>query len=288
MAVEAEYFQQLAELLPFGMCLVDQERRILFWNARAVEISGYPAYELVGRQYRDGLFTSGPSDDQDLPLLAFEHAMREGGQSDALRLLHHRKGHSLPVRVKAIPIRDDHGHVVALAEVFQEEPAGAEGLCWITQNGAHSDTALGVPSFATTREQLELSLATHPSDLGVLLVEVEHLQDFARTRGREMVSAVLRAVAQTLVHAIPVPHFLGAWSSGKFLVLVPNSTLASNASLASRLATLGNGCAITWWGDEVVPHICVRSTMLECSDGSDALLTRLENSRSHAATAGEL
>jgi len=288
MAADAEYFQQLTELLPFGMCLVDPERRILFWNARAAEISGYPAYELVGRRDRESLFSPCSAQlNEQSGLCAFEHAMRDGMQAEAKLLLHHRKGHSIPVQVKAIPIRDDHGHVVALAELFQEEHAGAEGLCWITQNSAHCDSTLGIASFATTREQLELSLAQHPQDLGVLLVEVECLNEFARTRGREMVAAVLRAVAQTLAHAIPVPHFLGAWTSGKFLVLVPNSSGAGNAALASRLAALANGCAITWWGDEIVPHIIVQSTMLESFDTLDTVIPRLEGRRPHTACAGE-
>jgi GGDEF domain-containing protein len=161
---------------------------------------------------------------------------------EARKFLRHRQGHRIPVMVEAIPIRDDYGHIAAVAEIFQKEKAGPEGLCWISPAEAQTDVALGIPSYATTRQQLEMSFAQHPGGLGVFLIEVEHIEEFARSRGKEMIVALLRAVAQTLAHAMPMAHFLGAWSNRRFLMLAPNSNPELNEVLVKRLAALGNGC----------------------------------------------
>ena len=290
MPANTDFFQQLAELLPFGMYVVDRQGRVVFWNDRASQITGYRAHDLIGRPFRDEIFAAcasegpGPDCADSSPI---ERAIRDGRPVEAHQLLRHRQGHRIPVLAQVIPIRDDHGHVAAVAEIFQEEQAGAEGLCWITRSEAQSDPVLGIPSRATTRQQLEISLAQHSSGLGVFLVEVENIDQFARSRGKEMVVAVLRAVAQTLAHAMPVPHFLGAWGTGSFLILAPNSSSELNDALQQRLAALGNGCAISWWGDEVVPHVRVACTMLEEQDTAAHLIARLEGLQMRAATAGE-
>ena len=290
MPANTEFFQQFAELLPFGIYAVDRQGRIVFWNDRASQITGYQAHDLIGRPYRDGLFApcasegTGPDCAGPSPI---EAAIRDGRPVEARQFLRHRQGHRIPVLAQAIPIRDDHGHVAAVAEIFQEEQPGAEGLCWITRTEAQTDPVLGIPSRATTRQQLELSLARHSTGLGVFLVEVENIDQFARSRGKEMVIAVLRAVVQTLAHSMPVPHFLGAWGNGSLLILAPNSTSELNQVLQQRLAALGNGCAISWWGDEVVPHVRVACTMLGQQDTADTLITRLEGLQMHAASAGE-
>ncbi len=290
MQANADFFQQLAELLPFGIYVVDRQGRIVFWNERASQITGYRAHDLIGRSYRDRLFAECANDgtsSECADSCPIEEALRNGKPVEAHQLLRHRQGHRIPVLVQAIPIRDDQGRIAAVAELFQEEQAGAEGLCWITQAEAQTDPALGIPSRATSRQQLEISLAQHSSGLGVFLVEVENIDQFARSRGKEMVVAVLRAVAQTLAHAMPVPHFLGAWGNGSFLILAPNSSSELNDVLQQRLAALGNGCAITWWGDEVVPHVRVACTMLQERDSAASLVARLEKPETHAATAGE-
>jgi len=290
MPANTEFFQQFAELLPFGMYVVDRQGRIVFWNNRASQITGYRAHDLVGRLYHDGLFApcapkeNEPESGESCPI---ESAIRDGKPVEAHQLLRHRQGHRIPVLAQAIPIRDDHGHVAAVAEIFQEEQAGAEGLCWITRTEGQSDPVLGIPSRATARQQLEISLVQRSTGLGVFLIEVENIDQFARSRGKEMVVAVLRAVAQTLAHAMPVPHFLGAWENGSFLILAPNSTSELNDALQQRLAALGNGCAISWWGDEVVPHVRVACTMLEQQDTAASLIARLEALQMRAASAGE-
>ena len=182
MPANEDFFQQLAELLPFGMYVVDRQRRILFCNERAAQITGYHAHDLVGRSYTDGPFTPCASEQEHrerAESCPIESAIRDGKRMEAHKFLRHRQGHRIPVMVEAIPIRDDYGHIAAVAEIFQEEKAGPEGRCWISPAEAQTDVALGIPSYATTRQQLEMSFAQHPGGLGVFLIEVEHIEEFA-------------------------------------------------------------------------------------------------------------
>ena len=54
-----EIFRSILENLPTGVYLVDRNRKILFWNNGAEEITGYLRQDVVGRFLRDHLLTLG-------------------------------------------------------------------------------------------------------------------------------------------------------------------------------------------------------------------------------------
>jgi len=56
---DAEIYQTVLDGLETGVCIVDQNRRIRFWNEGAEEITGYLRQDVVGRFLRDHLLTTG-------------------------------------------------------------------------------------------------------------------------------------------------------------------------------------------------------------------------------------
>lgn len=53
--VEAHLFRSFSDAMPYGVCLVDLNSKIIYWNAAAEEISGYLGHEVLGRAYRGDL-----------------------------------------------------------------------------------------------------------------------------------------------------------------------------------------------------------------------------------------
>src|SRR5258708_18284535 len=77
-----EIFRSILENLPTGVYLVDRNRKILFWNNGAEEITGYLRQDVVGRFLRDHLLTvdsavkKDPDSDSADPLsIAFRDGM---------------------------------------------------------------------------------------------------------------------------------------------------------------------------------------------------------------------
>ena len=48
--------------------------------------------------------------------------MRDGQARESRVYLHHKSGYAVPVSLRAVPIRDEHGHVIGAAESFVERP----------------------------------------------------------------------------------------------------------------------------------------------------------------------
>ena len=51
--LDLERLQQVLDYLNDGVYLADRDRRILLWNRRAEEITGWSAEQVVGRRCRD-------------------------------------------------------------------------------------------------------------------------------------------------------------------------------------------------------------------------------------------
>ncbi len=92
---------------------VDRDRRIMYWNTAAAELTGYSAAEVVGRRCQDNLLNHVDEAGRQLcggacPLLA---TVQDGRTREALVFLQHRDGHRLPVAVRAAALRSaDENH----------------------------------------------------------------------------------------------------------------------------------------------------------------------------------
>src|ERR1035438_1118966 len=120
-----EVLRTVLESLKIGVCLVDHDRKIVFWNHGAEAITGYLQQEVLGRFCGEFLLVKRERNrmicEQACPLLS---AMRDGRPRDAPAYLHHKAGYPVPVSIRAIPIRDPQGHVIGAAETFLPRSVG--------------------------------------------------------------------------------------------------------------------------------------------------------------------
>ena len=116
-----------------GAYVTDTERRIIFWNAAASRITGWPAAAVVGRSCADNLLVH--VDKAGRPLCGKEscplHRSIVTGQSSTGSLLIFAQKQDwtrIPVEVTVAPLRDAAGHVVAGIELFRDLTASMEDL----------------------------------------------------------------------------------------------------------------------------------------------------------------
>ena len=274
-----EIFRQLVDLLPFGAYIADPERRVLYWNRRAEQVTGFLSQEVVGHSCAKGLLEhctpsgSGVCNSGSCPLA---RVIRDGQAAESRLLLRHKQGHRVPVLVRAIPLRDENGKIAAVAEVFREETVGPDGLCWVTENIDRFDQQMGLPSVSASRAQLRLSLAQEQIQTAVFLIEIERLQEMATRRGREMTNIALRALGQTVSRQLTMPHYLGGWPDSRLLAVIPHCDHSQLDFLTRTLEESGSSCHVMWWGERVAFRVKVLATCIEPQDTFDSLLVRID------------
>jgi len=270
-----DIFRQILESLPAGIYIVGLDRRIVFWNRAAEFITGYLAQDVLGRSCGEDVLVHCGAEGTPVCSSAgclLSSAMRDRKPTEAVLYALHKDGHRIPVRVKSIPILDDDGKVLAIAEMFQQQAPGAE-LYW-TGRPPSSHDCLNIPSMGATEAYLQARL-TLRHRCAVFHMELEDARELAQRRGLEMVYAVRRAMVFTAGDLLTAPHFLGHWRDDTFLVIVPNCDEESYREALQQLQGVSNACSINWWGDRVKARVKVRGTLSEAQDSLLMLLARI-------------
>lgn len=270
-------YKLFADALPFGVCIVDTGGKVLYWNNTAEQITGYLSQEAVGRSCRHDLLAhcvpSGPCA-CDTPSCPLTSALHQNISIDSQLALRHKHGHRVPVRLRAIPLRDEHGNIVAVAELVQDSRFCSDHW-WLASGGmARHEAETAGPHASLV--QLRLCLSQHTPKLAVFLIGIEHQREMERARGTEMVLAAARALAHTIIQTLMFPHYFGAWTQRRFLLLVPNCEPAVFRDLLNTLEEVGNASSVVWWGDRIVPQVAVTARFAQEQESAEALLERLD------------
>ena len=282
--LDSQTFQSVLEGLPTGVYLVDRNRKILFWNHGAEQISGFLAQEVLGRCCQDNLLGHCNADDSSAcgshcPLA---ETMRDGQPRQAELYLRHKQGHRVSVRVRAVPIRDCKGTIIGAAESFDEHRFAGDRERNPSCPEAFElfSSSTGLPSNAVTatvlRQQLE-DFAVRFVPLAVFRIHVDRFVRFRADHGLEASDEMLKVVAQTMRNAIQPGDFLGCWAEDEFLAIIASRRRRALQKISERIRTMVASSAITWWGDRVSLTVSVGGAVVHGGDTVESLVQRADN-----------
>ena len=111
--LDAGLHRALLDRLDEGVCMVNRDHRILYWNSGAERMSGYFAHEVAGQFSHGDLLMHCESDGSLVPGAGpgspVVAAMLDGKPHESTVFLLHKEGHRLLVQLQARPIQDPNG-----------------------------------------------------------------------------------------------------------------------------------------------------------------------------------
>jgi len=253
---DPEIYQTILDGLQTGVYLVDRNRRIRFWNEGAEQITGYLRQDVVGRFLRDHLLATGDNvknfdSDPDDPInLAF----RDGKPSTMDVSILHKEGYRVPIVLRTSPIRNSRGAIVGAAESFEKNRSASE---WTRRQAAYGDfgcldavTGVAAKSFMETqlREHL-ITFAEHNIPFGILLVQIDHLDEFRASRGPGVVPTILRIIAQSVENCVRPTDLVGCWGENQFIAILLQCRESEVVLVGERVRRMIGQAEIEWWGD---------------------------------------
>ncbi len=283
MQFDPEVYKTLLESMPNGVYLVDRDRRILLWNEGAEKISGYLRQEVVGRCCRDDLLVHCDEHNTILcgvacPLL---ETLSDGKPRVADVFLRHKSGQRVPVRVRAVPIREPGGTIIGAAEVFDERVLLPETDEHPNSQAVHdlADPLTGIPDAASMRRHLDgwlLDFADSHIPFALLMIAIDGLDALRKSRGAGAAEAVLRVAAKTVSGNLRPSDVAGCWREDRFGVILADCTAHSLARVARMLAAILSATAVSWWGDRISITTSIGATTVMEDDTAETLVARAE------------
>ncbi|HMM20115.1 MAG TPA: sensor domain-containing diguanylate cyclase [Selenomonadales bacterium] len=209
-----------------GCYQVDPQRRILFWNAAAESLTGYPGAAVLGKRCQDNLLqhVSGEGEALCEGRCPLAQTLEDGQYREVLVYLRHRSGHRVPVMIRVLPVYDEAGRITGATELFiRHEGAGRDQQIRELARRAFIDSITGLPSRQYLESKLQVLLSPESLNtqgaVGLLMLEVGNLKEVNDTFGSEVGNRMLKVAGQTLLANTPKGGVAGRWYGGSFVLL---------------------------------------------------------------------
>jgi len=285
---DPEISRSILENLPTGLCVADMEKRIVLWSDGAEQITGHMRHEVIGHCcVGEALLHCDQQDcewcNEDCPLA---RAIKTGQPAEAIGFLRHKAGHEIPVRARAVPVRNAHGSIIGAAETFEEDRARRDHPEDRMDLPDCVDGVTGMASHTMAQSRLREALGAFADvhvPFGILCFRLEGLVHFRSSFGPEAASSLLRMVARTLEGALWRSDFVSRWSEDQFLVILNGCREKVLRSVRERIRHILANDSIEWWGDRRSLPISIGQATAQPGDTIESLMDRAQKSTNAAS-----
>jgi diguanylate cyclase (GGDEF)-like protein/PAS domain S-box-containing protein len=291
---DPELFKALLDHMSDGVYVTGHDRRVLYCNKAATELSGYEAEEIVGRScYENGhcpIGHNGRSVCEDGCLLL--ESLKDGAARRTKAFLLHKQGRRIPVSVSLQPIAAANGSIIGVVEIFkdQSQREATRRKVEAMERLAFIDPLTQMPN----RRSLEMSLqsALHAYSVtklpfGALLIDLDGLKKINDSFGHTHGDYALTQIAKILGAALRPTDTVGRWGGDEFLAILPGVSAGILRQLAERC---GNNVARDSYfsvGDQAVSlTVSVGGAVARAQDNAATLIARADDLLYQSKTGG--
>jgi diguanylate cyclase (GGDEF)-like protein/PAS domain S-box-containing protein len=279
---DPEICRAILESLPTGLCVLDMQKKFVIWSDGAERITGHRRHEVVGRSCigEPLLHCDHPGCEFCSEECPVARAIKTSRPAETSGLIHHKAGYEVPVRIRAVPIHNQHGSIIGAVELFDaiEQSSSGESEDRLPRC---VDEITGAATRAATQSHL---LESHRNfsaggiQFGVLLFRVEGLDRFRSAFGPEAASGLLRVVARTIESTLWRTDFIGRWTDDQFLVVLNGCREDALHSVRGRLSWRIANDSIEWWGERRSLPVSIGHAMAQSGEELSSILERVEKS----------
>jgi diguanylate cyclase (GGDEF)-like protein/PAS domain S-box-containing protein len=288
---DPEIFRRVLDSLQTGVCMVDRNGKILFWNQGAERVAGHKQHEMVGRSCRENILMH-CNDEGCVACGAtcpVSRTLHEGKPQEARMQLRHKEGHPVHVLMRFAPMRDPHGSISGIVESFDEQKFASDrdrNQHILVEHGCTDETT-GIPNREFTQFHLAENLAgftRYQLPFGIMCVQVDAFDHFRAAYGRPAGDAILRVVAHTMRNSLRPSDFLGRWAEDQFLAILINCGSGGAEKAGERIRKVVTSAGLQWWGDQLTVTTSAGYGIAQTGDTTDALVQRAQDSLKQASS----
>jgi diguanylate cyclase (GGDEF)-like protein/PAS domain S-box-containing protein len=276
---DSEVYRTILESLTTGLCVVDTQKKIVLWSDGAEQITGYARHEVIGHSC-----VSEPLLHCDQPGCEFcseacpvAQAMKTSHAVWTTGFLHHRAGHEIPARIRAVPVRNQHGSIIGAVELFENEQQSSSRKESSRQLLSCVDAITGVANRAMMQSHLRQALVSFVElhvPFGLLLLRVEELSHMRAKLGSEAAACLLRVVAHTIEGTVSISDFSGRWEDDQFAVILSGCREEAVHIVRERLRRALAGEGIEWWGERHSLPVSIGEASAQPDDTLELIVER--------------
>lgn len=267
-----------------GLYIVDKDKRILFWNISAEKITGYSHSEVIEKPYCNNILMHIDREGNNLCTkeCPIDATLKDSQIREVEVYIHHKEGYRVPVSIRVIPLLDDAGEAVGVAEVFVDNSVHDELTKEIHELNAlvMIDTLTGLKNRRFAEDYLTSKLhEVHRSGaiLGVLFFDIDHFKQVNDEHGHEVGDSVLKMVSKTLVNGLRASDVVVRWGGEEIIVILSgNLTEEKLEYTANKLRILVEKSSLHINEGLLCVTVSGGGTLAKAEDTIDSLIKRVD------------
>lgn len=272
----------LLDHLEEGVYFVDLDRTITYWNEAAERITGFTKENVLGKHCWDNILKHVDITGKELCLSGCPlKATCDDGRVRSVEIfLHHKKGHRVPVAVKAIPILDSMNNINGAIEVFSSN-ADEDYYKKLKEleKIAMTDTLTGIANRLYTdkflAEKVEIYKVNGRS-FGVAFLDIDHFKQINDVYGHDAGDEVLKTVANTLSANLRGTDLIGRWGGEEFIIYLEKVSSESLVQILEKLRMLVAASQIKIGNNNISVTVSMGGVIIKDGDSKENIIKRAD------------
>ena len=291
---DPELFRALLDHVSDAVYIAGHDRRVLYCNKAATELTGYQAEEILGKSCSDNghcpIGHNGRSVCEEGCLLS--ESLRDGSARRTKAFLVHKHGRRIPASVTVQPIAAADGSIIGVVQIFkdQSQREASRRKVEAMERLAFIDPLTQMPNRRSLEMSLEgalLAYRVNKTPFGALLFDLDKLKSINDSYGHANGDYALCQAAKILSGAVRPTDTVGRWGGDEFLAILPGVSTGVLRQLAERC---GNNVArdsyFTIDEQLVSVSVSVGGTVVCAQDNAATLIARADDLLYQSKAAG--
>jgi len=276
-----------------GVSSLDRDRKIIFWNKAAEQMTGFEASEILGKGCTEdvALFVSREGENVCQDKCPVEATLRDGAVRNLDVYIRHKNGYRFPAALRIMPIFKEDGSILGTVETFADAAPRIRvplAVAELEKMGLlDGDTGI------SNKQYLEMTLGGRLDEFqkyglpfALIYVDIDNFNKTLEKFGRFNANKILRTVARTLHKNIRYFDIVGRWSTEEFLVVLLNIDESRLDIVANKLRLLVAESYITTETGMLNATISLGASIVQRYDSVESLLKRTEQLMLHSKWLG--
>ena len=275
------------------VCL-DRERKIIYWNKSAEQISGRSAAEVLGKACFDelSLFLDAAGISICKGKCPVTLALEDGVERTLEVYLQHKEGFGVPATLRILAVPAEGGEIIGAAGMFVNTAPKVTIPLSVSQLEKMGliDPDTGIAS----KQYLDMTLKTRLEEyqkynlsFGLIYVDIDNYDRILEKHGRFNSGKVLRTVARTLHKNVRFFDIVGRWGTEEFLVILLNIDESRLDIVANKLRLLIGESYITTETGMLNATVSMGASLVLRYDSVESLVKRSEQLMMHSKWLGK-
>ncbi|MGQ9801925.1 MAG: diguanylate cyclase domain-containing protein [Candidatus Saccharicenans sp.] len=291
--VQDNFISHLLDYTTDGCALLDVDKKIVYWNKTAEDLTGFTKEEMMGKscQSENPLYTDYSGQNICASSCVCDKALKEKKPQVTEIFIQNKAGYRLPARLKVLPVINADGQATGIVEIFTSSSPAITIPLRVPELERMQllDIDTGLPNRFYMEMYLKNRIAEfHKYNLsfGVIYADVDNYNKVQERFGRFNGAKLIRMIARTLQKNIRYLDLVARWDNEEFIVCLLNIDENRLDIVANKLRLLVAESYITVETGLLNATISMGASLVQRFDTVESLIKRAEQLMLHSKWLG--